>query len=69
MPDKQVKELLRQAEDQNWTIRETKQGYQLMAPNGRDIVLIHRTPSDHRWLRNTVAVMRRADPTFKWKDR
>jgi hypothetical protein len=69
MPVKQVKQLLDSADEQNWTVRETKNGYQLLAPNGTDIVLIHRTQSDHRWLRNTVARMRRFDPSFQWKDR
>lgn len=69
MANKQIKELLNTAEEQGWNIRATKKGFQLLAPNGSDIVLIHGTPSDNRWLRNTIAAMRRADPNFTWKDR
>lgn len=45
---KEFKELLREVEAQDGTIKKIKSGYQVLAPNGIDIVTLHATPSDRR---------------------
>jgi hypothetical protein len=64
---KEFSELLRAVEAQGGTIRKIKSGYQVLAPNGIDIVTLHGTPSDRRAFANAVAELRRAG--FTWRGR
>ena len=64
---KELKEVLREAERQGWTVTSHKGHWKLYAPDGKGIVHIAGTPSDHRNLANTVALMRRYG--FRWKGR
>jgi hypothetical protein len=62
---KELRELLRAVDAQGGTIRKIKNGYQVFAPNGIDIVTLHGTPSDRRALANAVAELRRAGFTLR----
>jgi hypothetical protein len=62
---KEFKELLSAVEAQGGTIRKTRSGYQVFAPNRVDIVTLHGTPSDRRALANAVAELRRAGFTVR----
>ena len=62
---KEFTELLRAVEAQGGTIKKIKNGYQVFAPNGIDIVTVHGTPSDRRALANAVAELRRAGFTVR----
>ena len=64
---KEFRELLDAVEEQGGTIRRIKSGYQVLAPNGVDIVTLHGTPSDRRALANAAAEPRRAG--FTWRGR
>lgn len=44
-PKKELKQLLKEAENQGWRIRPCTDGYQLFAPDGENIVTVHKTPS------------------------
>ena len=62
---KEFTELLRAVEAQGGTIKKTKSGCQVFAPNGIDIVTVHGTPGDRRALANAVAELRRAGFTLR----
>lgn len=65
--NKAYDEVIDEAERQGWRAKETSDGYQLLAPDGRNIVTIHLSESDHRAIRNTINRMRRFG--FQWKNR
>lgn len=57
---KEVRELVEEAEAQGWRIRVQSNGHVTMfAPDGVGIVRVAGTPSDFRWRANTIAKMRR----------
>jgi hypothetical protein len=56
---KEVRTLVKQAEEQGFTVKEKKKGWLLLTPNGQGAVMIHKTPSDHRALKNELARLRR----------
>lgn len=62
---KEFRELLDAVEAQGGRIQRIKSGYQVLAPNGIDIVTLHGTPSDRRALANAVAGLRRAGFTVR----
>lgn len=63
--DKEVRELVAEAERQGWRCELRKSGHwMLFPPNGMGPVVMAGTPSDHHWKRNTIAKMRRAG--FVW---
>jgi hypothetical protein len=64
---KQLKKILREAENQGWRVKETKKGYMLLAPDKVNKVTLHKTASDHRALDNALSLMR--DYGFVWGDR
>jgi hypothetical protein len=64
---KEFKELLRSVEEQGGTLKATKMGFQVLAPNGKDIVTVHGTPGDWRAFANVVSELRKAG--FTWKGR
>lgn len=66
MASKEVRELCREAKRQGWEVEESGSHVWLIAPDAFR-VRIASTPSDHRWLANTVARMR--PHGFKWKGR
>lgn len=58
---KEMKALLKAAEEQGWTVRFTGSGhYQWKAPDGQTIIVTPSTPSDHRSMSNTRAQLKRA---------
>ena len=54
------KQLIKAAEKEGWTLKQTKKGYTMLHPNGKDTVGFHGTPSDHRALMNARGDFRRA---------
>jgi len=58
---KDVARLVREARSwAGWRVEETKKGWMLYPPDkALSGVLIHRTPSDWRWWRNTLGELRR----------
>lgn len=59
----QLREIIKGLEAQGARVKETSDGWQILCPNG-DIVTMHRTPSDHRALRNTRSRIKRAGLTW-----
>jgi hypothetical protein len=56
---KEARAIVRKAETQGFTVKEKKNGWMLLTPNGQGAVMIHKTPSDHRALKNELARLRR----------
>ena len=63
MVNKELRKLLAEAEQQGWRVQRGRH-VKLYAPDGVTVVTVAATPSDHRWLANTVSRMRKAG--FKW---
>lgn len=61
MADKRVNELIRQVEGwPGWRVVETRKGYMLYPPDkSLSGVLVHRSPSDTRWLKNVTSELRK----------
>jgi len=55
---KDFKPYAKKADKQGWGFRKTKSGYQLLAPDGKNSVTIHKTPSA-RSIKNYLADMRK----------
>lgn len=64
---KQLKELIKAAEQQGWRVKQGKAHYLLFAPDGINKVTVASTPSDHRALDNAISRLRRYG--LKWKGR
>ncbi len=65
--EKEFRKYLNAAVEQGWEVRPTKKGYQLVPGDPtREIVAIHRTPSDHRALANLLAEMKRQGLIWPW---
>ncbi len=60
------KKLIKEAERQGWTIEHGRKGQRKLIPPDptKQIVFVHRTPSDHRAIKNTLAEMRHQG--FQW---
>lgn len=58
--NRDAKKVLQEAERQGFTPRPVKKGVMYLAPDGRGMVTVHKTPSDHRDLDNMIAQFRRA---------
>jgi hypothetical protein len=56
---KEARDLVKDAEKQGFKIKEKKNGWMILTPNGQGSVMIHKTTSDHRGLRNERARLRR----------
>lgn len=57
---KEIQKLLRNLRAQGWRVVETKAGrYKVYSPDGVTMVVVHKTPSDHRWLQNTIRDLRK----------
>lgn len=56
---KEAKKLVKQAEKQGFRVKEKKNGWLLLTPNGQGAVMIHKTQSDQAALRNDIARLRR----------
>lgn len=66
--NKEIKELIREAERQGWRVSKTKKGHiRFFAPDGETILTAPGTPSEHRWLNNLLPQLRRYG--FVWKGR
>lgn len=64
-PQKEVREVIKEAERQGWRAVEKKKGIAVYDPSGRFMEMLHKTPSDHRGLKNSIGRMRRYG--FTWK--
>lgn len=54
-------DLVKAAEGQGWRVKPTRNGWMLYPPDRtRSPVLIHRSPSDHRWWANAVSLLRKS---------
>lgn len=52
--------LVRLCQRQGFRVRFTRKGYVVLGRSPDDpVVVIHKTPSDHRWQRNAVAELRK----------
>lgn len=59
--------VLKAAGEQGWRVESTKKGFRLLPPDpSKSAVAIHRTPSDHRAMKNTIAQMRRSGFVWPW---
>jgi hypothetical protein len=56
---REVEAIVKKAEAQGYTIKEKKMGWMVLTSNGQGSVMLHKTPSDHRALKNAVARLRR----------
>lgn len=56
---KDVQDLVAEAADQGWRVKERGDKVLLFSPDGQTIVTLHLTPSDHRWLQNAYRDLRR----------
>ncbi|MCU1677723.1 MAG: Uncharacterized protein JWM93_2481 [Frankiales bacterium] len=59
MSDKEVTKLVKALEAQGFTCDASGKNYWLVKKGGEFVVKIASTPSDHRWLANTIAKARR----------
>lgn len=58
---KEWKELLRTLQDQGWKMKPTKNGFMLYPPDKtKEIVTVHKTPSDWRSWENTISKLRKS---------
>lgn len=55
----QADKIARRVEAQGVRVKRTKNGYTAYANDGQTTVGWHRTSSDHRWLKNLTADLRR----------
>lgn len=63
---KELKEIVKAAEQQGWRVKTTKKGHQMFfAPDGVNKVTAAGTPSDHRAIDNLLAELRRYGLTWK----
>ena len=56
---KDVQDLVAEAADQGWRVKDRGDKVLLFSPDGQTIVTLHWTPSDHRWLQNAYRDLRR----------
>lgn len=58
--DKTLRQLIRDAERAGWSIVDRGESVLFYSPDGETIVTVHKSESDYRALKNTVARLRRA---------
>lgn len=59
--DKEVRDFRKAAKKQGWKVEDTTNGVRLTPPDTtKPAVEIHNTNSDHRWVANTIAQLRRS---------
>jgi hypothetical protein len=56
---REVEAIVRKAEAQGFDVKVKKMGWMISTPNGQGSVMVHKTPSDHRALKNALARLRR----------
>lgn len=61
MSSKDVKQLIAQVQSWNgWRVEEKAKGWMIYPPDkNQSGVMVHRTPSDHRWLKNVTSELRK----------
>lgn len=57
--DKDVRELIADRERQGWRVEIGKGHAKAFSPDGKTIVTLPLTPSDHRWKQNALRYLRR----------
>lgn len=59
--EREVRELVKQVEGwEGWRVEETKKGFMCYPPDKtKSGVMIHKTPSDWRWKKNTTSELRK----------
>lgn len=63
---KELKELLKAAEEQGCRVVPTTDGWQILCPDRETIVTVHKTPGRNA-IRHHVRDLRKADFGFRWK--
>lgn len=58
-PRKELEELLRNAERRGWKVSKGRKYFKMKCPCGIHIKTVHLTPSDPRYLRNTLSLLAR----------
>jgi hypothetical protein len=56
---KETANLIRKLREQGWRVEETRHGYMAYSPDRVTKVLLHKTPSDHRALKNALSELKR----------
>lgn len=56
---KDLKKLMRRIEEAGWRVEDRGKSWACYSPDGETIVFVHKTPSDHRVMRNTLADLKR----------
>lgn len=51
--------LVKEAEAQGFIVQKKKKGWMVLTSNGQGSVMVHKTLSDHRGLKNAIARLRR----------
>lgn len=59
MKDRGILEVVAKVEKQGFRVKHTRKGIQIFERNGPGIMTVHLTCSDHRSLKNTIAILRR----------
>jgi hypothetical protein len=52
--------LLKRVRKAGWRTEQSQKGWKLFSPNGKDIVTVHTSSSDHHYIKNIEADLRRA---------
>lgn len=65
--DREVRELVESLERQGWRVEQGGRHLKAFSPDGKTIVSLPLTPSDHRWRANALRYLRRGgyDPSKK----
>ncbi len=58
--EREVRELVEEVKGWGWRVEETKKGWMLFpVDKSQSPVIVHKTPSDHRWRKNTISQLRK----------
>ncbi|HEV8564094.1 MAG TPA: hypothetical protein VGR41_04220 [Actinomycetota bacterium] len=66
MDNKEWQKVFDEAEDQGWVIDQTTEGFQLLAPNGKDIVTMHALHKSSSPYALAKTVSRMKEYGFRW---
>ncbi|MGW1976668.1 hypothetical protein [Streptomyces sp. NPDC001889] len=60
MASKEVRQMVKALEQQDFTVRQTKNNHYQVFKSGQFVTVLPGTPSDHRSLKNSMAYLKRA---------
>jgi hypothetical protein len=58
-PKKDAQKLIAKVQEQGWRVDDKGSAWLRYSPDGKTIVTIHKTPSDHRALKNAISRLKR----------